>query len=494
MTLGLTEPLATALLLTFLGSLLAISVLCSRAFDRLGVPVVLLFLVLGVVAGSDGIGLIDFDDYDIAFRLGTLALILILFDGGLNTSLRSIRSGIAPASVLATLGVAITAALIALFGRLLGLSWPAALLLGAVVSSTDAATVFAVLRGGRLRLRERVGRTLELESGLNDPMAVILTTAFTASIAIGKAPGWELLWQVPAQLVIGCLVGGLVGFVGRGLLRRVRLSAGGLYAVLSLALALLAFGSATAVMGSGFLAVYVAAVMIGGSDLPYQAGLRRIHDAISWLSQIGMFMMLGLLVFPLTLAPVLLPGLAVALFLAFVARPLAVWLCLLPFGFKRAEVLFLSWVGLRGAVPIILATIPVMAGVSDGMHIFNLVFFVVFLNALIPGATVRWVTRRLGLEAPEEPVAAAVLEISSLRDLHGVIASFYISPPLAVCGASLSQIRFPEGAAAVLVVRGEDLIACKGGTVLQSGDHVYVFFRREDRPFIELLFGSPQGT
>lgn len=493
MTLGLTEPIATALMILFFGALLAISVLFSRAFDRLGVPVVLLFLLLGVLAGSDGFGLIEFDNYDIAFRLGTLALILILFDGGLNTTLRSIKTRIAPASVLATLGVAITAALVAVFARVLGLSWSAALLLGAVVSSTDAAMVFAVLRGGRLRLKERVGRTLELESGLNDPMAVILTSSFTASIAVGKAPGWGLLWQIPAQLAIGCAMGVIIGFAGRALLLRLRLSTGGLYAVLTLALALLAFGSATVVMGSGFLAVYVAAVVLGGAELPYQGGLRRIHDAISWLSQIGMFMMLGLLVFPQRLAPVLLPGLAIALFLAFVARPLAVWFCLLPFGFRHNEVRFLAWVGLRGAVPIILATIPVMAGVPDGERIFNLVFFVVFLNALIPGATVRWATRRMGLEAPEIPVASAALEINSLRDLRGVIASFYITPPLAVCDASLAQIGFPEGAAAVLVVRGEELIACKGGTILRSGDHVYVFFRREDRPFIELLFGSPQG-
>lgn len=491
---GLTEPTATALLLTVLGGLLAISVLFSRAFDRLGVPVVLLFLLLGVLAGSDGFGAIAFDDYDLAFRLGTLALILILFDGGLNTSVSSVKRGLAPASVLATLGVALTAALIAVFARLLGLPWAGAILLGAVVSSTDAATVFAVLRGGRLRLRERVGRTLELESGLNDPMAVILTTAVTASMTGGGGLGWSLLWLIPLQLIIGGLVGILIGFAGRALLRHVRLAAGGLYAVLTLAIALLAFGSATVVMGSGFLAVYVTAVVLGGSELPYQGGLRRIHDAISWLSQIGMFMMLGLLVFPTQLPPVALQGLALALFLAFIARPLAVWLCLLPFRFKPAEVLFLSWVGLRGAVPIILATIPVMAGVPDGMRIFNLVFFVVVINALVPGATVRWVTRRLKLEAPEAPTAAAALEINSMRDLQGVIRSFYITPVLAVCDASLSQIKFPEGAAAVLVVRGEQLLACKGGTVLRNGDHVYVFFRREDRPFIELLFGGPQGA
>ena len=207
-----------------------------------------------------------------------------------------------------------------------------------------------------------------------------------------------------------------------------------------------------------------------------------------------MFTMLGLLVFPTQLPPVALKGLAVALFLAFVARPLAVWLCLLPFRFKPAETLFLSWVGLRGAVPIILATIPVMAGVPDGMRIFNLVFFVVVINALVPGATVRWVTRRLKLQEPGAPIAAAALEIHSMRDLQGVIASYYITPVLAVCDASLSQIKFPEGAAAVLVVRGEQLLACKGGTVLRNGDHVYVFFRREDRPFIELLFGGPQGA
>ncbi len=489
--LALSEPGATSALLLIFGLLLAFSIIFGRYVERSGVPVALLFLGLGMLAGSEGIGGVAFDNYGFAFRVGTMALVLILFDGGLNTKLRAVRQAVAPATVLATIGVALTAGLVALAGRWLGLTWGEALLLGAVVSSTDAATVFAVLRGGRLRLRPRLGTTLEVESGANDPMAVILTMAIVGAIVGSEPLSWMLLVDVPVQLAIGLGIGIGMGYAARWLLAKVRLSAGGLYPVLTLSVAFSSFGLAQVLGGSGFLAVYVAALVLGNGPVPYRNGLTRIHDAIAWLSQIAMFLMLGLLVFPSQLFPVAGIGLAIALFLAFVARPLAVLLCLAPFRFPPKEIGYMGWVGLRGAVPIILATFPVLGGVPEAEKIFHIVFFVVVINALIPGATIRWVTRKLGLIVPEKPLPSAAIELHSTRMLNGELLSFYIDPSLAVAGASLAHITFPAGASIVLLIRGEELIAARGNTVLNPGDHVYVFCRGEDRPFIELLFGRP---
>lgn len=492
MLLGANEFTSTALLLGTFGVLLLMCALLGRAVERVGVPVVFLFLGLGILAGSEGIGGVSFDDYRFAFRIGTAALILILLDGGLNTSLRAVRESFFPAVVLATVGVAATASLVAVFAKLLGLTWPEAVLLGAVVSSTDAAAVFAVLRGSGLRLQPRVGSTIELESGLNDPMAVILTVTATA-VFLSRAPSAaRLAIDVPLQLVIGLAIGLAVGYAARWLVGRVRLSTVGLYPVLTLGLGLLTFGAATLCQGSGFLAVFAAAVVLGNGPLPNRSGLRRIHDALGWLSQVAMFLMLGLLVFPSQLWPVVREGFVIALFLSFVARPLVVLLCLAPFRFRPREVAYVGWVGLRGAVPIILATFPVVSGVPGAMKVFNIVFFVVVMSALLPGVTIRWLTRRLGLEAPETPVPPALLELNSTRALKGELVSFFITEPLAVCNAALSQIPFPPESAAVLVIRDGDLLAARGSTVLCAGDHVYVFCRPEDKPFIELLFGHPQ--
>jgi potassium/hydrogen antiporter len=395
----LPEPHTTAWILVVIGLLLGVSALFSRASSRVGVPVFLAFLGLGMLAGSDGIGGIAFEDYGFAFRLGTVALVLILFDGGLNTPVDSLRQGLAPAGVLATAGVAGTAAVVASGARLLGFPWPQAFLLGAVVSSTDAAAVFSVLRGSGLRLNRRVGTTLELESGLNDPMAVILTTELAVGVAGGHPVGWGLLLEVVLQLAVGAAFGLAAGFGGRTLLRWSRLPAAGLYPVLSLAVAALAFGLPTLLSGSGFLAVYLAGIVLGSGRIPHRASLGQFHDAAAWCGQVTMFVMLGLLVFPSHLPGIFGEGLALALLLAFVARPAVVILCLLPFGFTLREAVFVGWVGLRGAVPIILAIFPVLQGIAGAERLFDVVFFVVVVGALVPGGTVAWLGRRLGLAA-----------------------------------------------------------------------------------------------
>ena len=485
------EPNATALLLAGLGALMCISALFSRASGRFGVPVALVFLLIGILAGSEGLGHIPFEDYGLAFRLGTVALVLILFDGGLNTPLAPVKEVLKPAVVLATVGVAGTAAALAVAAHyVFGIAWPIALLLGSVVSSTDAAAVFSVLRGSGLHLQKRVGVTLEVESGINDPMAVILTLAVTDSIVSGTPLSWGLLVQVVVQLVVGGVLGLALGYAWRLLLNRVRLAAAGLYAVFTLGLAFVAFGLATLCNGSGFLAVYGAALVAGNGPLPHRVGLVRVHDALAWFSQIVMFLLLGLLVFPSQLLAVGWEGLGLGLILAFVARPLVVTLCLLPFRYPWHEVVYMSWVGLRGAVPIILATFPVLAGVPNAGYVFNVVFFIVVVSALVPGGTVRQVTRWLNLESKTPPAPQAVLEISSIQQLNGEMSSFFISAASAVAHTAVMDVPFPPGSHLMLIVRGRELVAPRGDVQLLPGDHVYVFYRREDEGLVKLLFGG----
>ena len=487
------EPAGTAVLLTICGILLVVSVLSSRASQRIGVPIALFFLVVGMLAGSEGIGRIPFDDYRLAFRIGSIALALILFAGGLNTPLDVVRRVWAPAGVLASAGVLLVAGLVAGIAWLGGLGWPAALVLGAIVSSTDAAATFAVLRASGLQLKRRVAATLEVESGANDPAAVILTTTLTQNLLRpGELGLAEILVGVVTHLLIGAIVGIAAGYAGRALMSRLQLATGGLYPALMVGVGFLSFGLATLVEGSGFLAVYLTGIVLGNGPLPYRAGLFRIFDALAWLSQIGMFLLLGLLVYPSRLAEMAELGLGIALLLAILIRPLVVAICLAPFKYPAPERMFVGWVGLRGAVPIVLATFPVLVGAPGADRIFHLVFFIVVVGAIIPGGTVAWATRRLGLESPQPPAPHALLAIESRVPLEGELRPFYIDEALVVCGLQLDELDFPEGSSVALIVRGDRLVAPKGTTRLQPGDHVYVIAQVEDRPFIQLMFGRPE--
>jgi cell volume regulation protein A len=489
-----TEPNATALLLTTCGLLLAVSVVFSRASLRAGVPIALLFLLVGMLAGSEGVGGIAFEDYPFAFRLGAIALALILFDGGLSTPVGAVRKVWAPAGLLATLGVVLVSGLVAAAGWVLGLEWSEALLIGAVVSSTDAAAVFSVLRGSGLNIKRRVGLTLEVESGANDPVAVILTTTLTQNLLHpDRLSPLAVTGEVTLHLIVGGVVGLGIGYGGRLLLARLHLTSGGLYPALTLAVAFLAFGVATLALGSGFLSVYVAGVVLGNGPLPFRAGLLRVHDALAWLSQIGMFLILGLLVYPTRLLEVAVIGLALSLVLAIVIRPAVVALVLLPFRYPVREQLFIGWTGLRGAVPIVLATFPVLAGAPGAGRIFDLVFFIVVVSAVVPGATIAWAARRLGLHSPEPPAPQAVLAVESRMPLRGELLSFYIDEAVAVAGVALEELEFPDGAAVALIVRGDALLPAKGATVLQPGDHVYVIAQQEDLPLIRLMFGRAEA-
>jgi potassium/hydrogen antiporter len=291
---------------------------------------------------------------------------------------------------------------------------------------------------------------------------------------------------------LGGVAGAAAGYGGRYLLQRLTLLSGGLYPVMTLSLGLLAFGVATLAHGSGFLAIYLAGLILGNGPLPYRTGLLRVHDALAWLSQVGMFLILGLLVYPSRLIDVAWVGLGVALLLAFVVRPFVVALCLLPFRYPPREVLYIGWVGLRGAVPIVLATFPVLAGAPGAERLFDMVFFIVVATALVPGATVAWVTRRMGLQSKEPPAPQAVLAIESRQTLRGELVSFYIDEALVVNGVALDDLPLPEGSAVTLIVRGDSLIPPRGSVTLQPGDHVHVVAMPEDRGLIQLMFGRPE--
>ncbi len=488
------EPHATAVFFMVVALLLAASALVSHATQRLRVPAGLIFLAIGMIAGSEGLVGIAFDDYQFAFRIGSAALALILFDGGLNTPIDTLRRSLVPAGLLATIGVVGTMLIVAFVANRLGLPGSASFRLGAIVSSTDAAAVFAVLRSNGIQLKHRVGGTLEVESGINDPVAVILTTLLTRQLLGERVSVWLATLNVLREIVIGAAIGVAIGGGARWLLARTRLPASGLYSVMTLATALLAFSLPTLLHGSGFLGVYVAALALGAGRVPYGTALRRIHDSLAWLGQVVMFLVLGMLVYPSKLVEAAWIGTIVGLALTFVARPVMVALCLMPLRFPRNDVLYVGWVGLRGAVPIVLATFPVLAGAPGAARLFNIVFFIVVLNAFLPGTTVPWLTRRLELESQEPPPPDAVLTIESFDRLDGELLSYYVDEALPVAGMMLHELPFPDGAAVTMIVRGRELIAPKGDTRLEVGDHAYVLTKPDGVGMVHLLFGHPEST
>ncbi len=489
----LLRPGPLPLLLVIIGAIMITGAMLSSPSQRAGVPAVLGFLALGLIGGGLGLRESLFHSYSSYFNLGTVGLVLILFDGGLNTPTTLLNRGLLPASLLATVGVISSSALCAICGWMLGLPWKQAFLLGAIVAPTDAAAVFPILRGSGLQLKRRIAMTLELEAGLNDPVAVALTISLSQALAFRRPFSLAAATAIPVALMLGALIGILVGYSGRLLLQQARLFAGGLYPIMTIALALLAFGLAALLQGSGFLAVYVASLVLGNSRLPYHAGILRVHDATAWLSQIGLYLMLGSLPNPSELLAVAPAGIAVALFLALVARPISVALCLLPLRYPMSEIFYIGWVGLRGAIPIVLATYPVLIGAPGALSMFKVVFFIVLVSTLIPGATVRWLTAILGLQTDERPAPPAVLELVSTRVLTGAeIASFTIDQSSAACGARISDLPLPQESTLILLIRDSELIPPRGTTELRKDDHVYVLCRPEEKPLVHLIFGHPE--
>jgi len=383
------------------------SVLAGLFSARIGFSFLLVFLIAGVLAGEDGPGGYRFDDYLLVFWVGNLALAVILLDGGLRTAFSTFRTGLKPAALLATVGVMVSAAITAGAAMLLlGLDGPTALLLGAIVGSTDAAAVFALLTRSGVTLNERVAATLEIESGVNDPMAIYLTLACIAlitALARGESAGAEILLSFAQQFGWGTLFGLVGGLLMGALLRRIatRDAGGGVLALMMVAGGLSIFAATGVIGGSGFLAIYLFGLIVAHRAADETAPTLPAMDGYAWLAQAGMFLLLGLLVTPSALLPQLLPSLGLAAVLIFVARPAAVWLCLWPFRFSRAETAFIAWVGLRGAVPIVLALFPLLAGVAQAQLLFNVAFVVVLVSLLLQGSTIGWMARRLGVALPD---------------------------------------------------------------------------------------------
>ncbi len=462
---GLAMAVAAALIL--------LGVVASKVSDRLGVPALLLFLAIGMLAGSEGIGRIAFDDFEVAQTVGVIALAFILFAGGLDTEWSSVRPVLRQAVLLATLGVLGTAVITGLAASwLFGVALVPGLLLGSIVSSTDAAAVFAVLRSKNVRLKARLRPLLELESGSNDPMAVFLTVGF---IELYTEPDTAVLELVPL-FVTQMAVGGAIGYVAAvgsvAAFNRLRLGYEGLYPVALIAVVLLTYGIAALLGGSGFLAVYVAGIAIGHGRLVHKNSLVRFADGLAWLMQITMFLVLGLLVFPSELWPVAGRGLLISAALILVARPIATITLLGLTRFDMRETLLVAWVGLRGAVPIVLATFPLVEGIPQGEVIFNVVFFVVITSVLVQGTTIPVVARRLGVAAPLEPGPAQgrgrVEPAGGATNVHEII----VPEGSPAAGRRLVDLDLPRGALVVLVTRDGESRVPQGSTVLKPGDTV----------------------
>ena len=474
------------LALLLVGALLAASVLVALGSARTGVPVLVLFLALGMLLGSDGPGGIDFDDAELAREVGIVGLVLILFEGGLQTSWRRLRGVVAPAALLSTVGVVVTMLLTGVAARtLFDLTWLEAFLLGAVVASTDAAAVFATLRF--TQIRRRLARTLEAESGGNDPMAIALTIGLIAWIESPDTSGFEdLALLVLRQLGLGLVIGVLLALAATWIFARLPRSVGPFAPLSSLAAMAISFGATDVVGGSGFLAVYLVGLAVGSTPSRYRRQLAGFHEGLAFLAQVALFIVLGLLVFPRELSDVAGSGLALALLLMLVIRPVAVWVSTAFNDFTGRERLLLGWAGLRGAVPIVLATFVLSSEVDPANTIFNAVFFVVVVSAILQGTTLERVAGRLGLLSAAPPTHEAPIEVGESSPLD--LLDFVVAHDHAIAGAAVREVGLPRTAIIAVVVRGDDSIPPRGSTVLQPGDRLFVLVPHSMRPAVEDVF------
>jgi len=481
------ESMAVVVLIA--SALVVASIFTSFVSFRFGAPLLLVFLVLGLLAGQDGIGRIAFNDHPAAFAIGSVALAIILFDSGFETRFATLRIAAMPAIVLATIGVIVSAALVGVAARyLFDLTWSEAFLLGAIVAPTDAAAVFFLLRVGGIALRDRVRSTLEIESGTNDPVAIFLTISLVGAIAASPVPA-NLAFDLARTFVLQVAVGGVIGVAGGlaivAVVNRVELESA-LYPIIVIALALAVWAIAHLGKGSSFLAVYVAGLIAGNARMRHAGALKRFQRGVTWLSQIAMFLTLGLLATPSQFREVLIPAVALAGALTLIARPVAVWLCLLPFGFTRHEIAFVSWVGLRGAVSILLAILPVIDGLPHGQDLFNSAFIVVLVSLLLQGWTIRPMANWLGMVVPARPGAVdrIELELPGRGDYEIVAYEVHADSPVA------TGHRIPRWARPSLLIRdGRSLRPHLAGRP-QAGDQVYVIATPEFVGLLDQLFAS----
>jgi cell volume regulation protein A len=460
---------------------LLVAVAAVRLSLRSGLPSLLLYLGIGVAIGQAGLG-IQFDSAELTQVLGYSALILILAEGGLTTSWDDIRLSVAPAAVLSTLGVVVSVAVVGVAAHLvLDVSWTIALLVGAVLASTDAAAVFSVLR--RVPLPRRLTGILEAESGFNDAPAVILVLAFAAQASTGQAshgPWWQLLIMAAAELAGGAVVGLLIGYVGGQLMRQIGSSSSGLFSIGVVSLTVLAYAAAALIHVSGFLAAYLSALVLGNMRLPHRVAFRGFAQGLGWLAQIGLFVLLGLLASPAKLVDHIVPAILIGLVLLLVARPLSVIVSLTPFRVPWRDQAFLSWAGLRGGVPVVLATVPLTAGTPDVEWLFDLVFVLVVIFTLVQGPALPWVARRLGVMDAERALDLEV-ESTSLNEIGADVLEVTIGHTSRLHGVEVFELRLPPGANVTMVVRGGKAFVPTLRTPLRHGDQLLIVATAESR-------------
>ncbi len=475
--LNFTLTLSDSVLLV-IAVLLFLSVLASKTSFRVGVPTLFFFMIIGMLAGSEGIGGIEFNSPKIAQFIGVVALNFILFFGGFDTNFKEVRPVLKHGALLSVFGVLFTAIFLGVFVWLVvpGFSFVEGMLLGSIVSSTDAAAVFAVLRSRNMGLRSGLRPMLEFESGSNDPMAYLLTITF---LNMAMHPGESLWAEVPmfvVQMVVGVLMGLGMGWVSKRIINRIRLEYDALYAVLVIALMFFTYSVTGVAYGNGFLAVYVCALYLGNQKLIHKKTIAKIFDGLAWIMQITIFIVLGLLVFPSQMVPVIGVGLIISAFLMFVARPLSVFISLLPLKVPFNRQLFISWVGLKGAVPIVFATYPLVAGLDKANTIFNIVFFISATSVLVQGTTLSRAAKLFGVSMPFKKAKNISIDIdlTDHEDVKSKFAQVVLPAESGALGIPLVELAFPQKAMISLIIRGGKYITPHGSTILEAHDKLLV--------------------